>query len=111
VRFFSPSERRVKLHKSCIVSSRAVPCAEFFATKPASVPGQALNHANIVTTTETCDRAVSRTWAERSELRFNKGVEGRAATYFSTRHMEQLADMLSFQPALRFWSNDLLGMA
>jgi hypothetical protein len=79
--------------------------------EPVLVLGQALNHANIPATAGACERGVADAWAERSELRFNKGVEGRAATYFSPRHIERLADMLSFHPALRFWSNDLLGLA
>ena len=78
---------------------------------PGMVLGQMLNHVGIPTTSDTCSRAVEEAWAARSELRFNKGVESRAGTYFSPRHLEQLADMLSFHPALRFWSNDLLGLA
>ncbi len=82
-----------------------------FRAAPGSALGQALNHANTPASPEVCAHAVAKAWAERSQLRFNKGVEGRAATYFSPRHLGRLADMLSFHPALRFWSNDLLGLA
>lgn len=79
--------------------------------QPAATLARALSHAGAPIALEDCQRATERAWAERETLRFNKGMEGRARAYFSPHHRERLAEMLSFHPALRFWSNDLLGVA
>ncbi|HSZ74051.1 MAG TPA: hypothetical protein VK779_04460 [Rhizomicrobium sp.] len=65
-----------------------------FLREPARGLAQALDHAGLMRTLETCKRAVESTWGEREQHRFNRGVEGRGAEYFSWRHIEHLTRML-----------------
>ena len=90
-------------HRVCVLRYRD------FRSAPALTLATALGHAGVPRSRQTCEQAVAQAWAGRQELRFNKGIDGRAAPYFSTRHLERVAEMLSFHPALRFWSNELLG--
>ena len=80
-----------------------------FRAEPAATVHRALTHAGFAVSRETCDAAAEKVWSERDAFRFNKGVGGRAETYFSPAHIERLARMLAQYPQLVPWMGELIG--
>jgi Sulfotransferase domain len=81
-----------------------------FLADPAAVLGRALEFAGLARDRETCRKAVQSTWAERKLFRFNRGVAGRGAAFFTPAHKARLAHMVSHYPQLEDWRADLLGV-
>jgi hypothetical protein len=79
-----------------------------FIDDPAGALETALRHARTARPRTLCEAAIASAWAERGELRFNRGEHGRGAGYFSAAQMERLARMLSYFPALAPWRGALL---
>jgi hypothetical protein len=56
-----------------------------------------------------CEAALERAWSDRGSFRYNKGTEGRGTSYFSPRHLADIARKLSYYPQLHSWMPDLIG--
>ena len=69
----------------------------------------ALTHCGFTVSDATCKEALERAWSERSSFRFNKGTEGRGKTYFSEKHLAEIARKLSHYPQLGAWMAELMG--
>lgn len=79
-----------------------------FRRNPAESLHAAIAHAGFVVSRAACTAALEQMWAARETLRFNKGTEGRARTYFSPRHIEEIARKLSHYPHLSGWTGELM---
>ena len=80
-----------------------------FIADPAAVLETMLRHSGIATSRDTCEGVIDALEIHRAELRFNKGVEGRAAGYFTDHHRMRLERMLSHYPATKARRDELLG--
>jgi len=80
-----------------------------FCQDPAESIRTALVHAGFTVSDDTCGAAVERVWPNRDKLRYNKGKEGRGATYFSASQLTEIARKLSHYPQLDAWMPDLMG--
>jgi len=69
---------------------------------------RALSHVGLPCSQGDCRLALDRAWAQRAKLRFNKGEEGRASSYFSTAHIDRLARMLGAYRQLVPYLDELL---
>ena len=79
-----------------------------FCQDPAESVRRALVHAGFTASGDTCAAAVERVWPNRDKLRYNKGKEGRGASYFSASQMAEIARKLSHYPQLDAWMPDLM---
>jgi hypothetical protein len=77
--------------------------------QPATTLETLLRHAGISRSEAECQAAIDAIWAQRNDHRFNEGVEGRSHHYFSVRHFERLARMLSYYPSTASSRVELLG--
>jgi hypothetical protein len=82
-----------------------------FCQSPPESLHAAINHAGFVVSRKTCEAALARVWTERESFRFNKGTEGRGRTYFSSRHVAEIARKLAYYPQLKTWMPDIMGSA
>jgi len=80
-----------------------------FCQKPAESLHTAITHAGFVVTRFKCETALTQIWSERTAYRYNKGTEGRGATYFSPHHLAEISRKLSHYPHLDSWMSDLMG--
>ena len=80
-----------------------------FLADPGGELARALEFAGLPRDRETCRKAIESTWSERAIFRFNQGVAGRGAGYFTRAQLERLRRMLSLYPQLDDWRADLLG--
>jgi hypothetical protein len=80
-----------------------------FVNQPATTLETLLRHAGISRSEAECQAAIDAIWAQRNDHRFNEGVEGRSHQYFSVRHFERLARMLSYYPSTASSRVELLG--
>jgi hypothetical protein len=67
---------------------------------PAATLARVLEHSRIATSGFLCRKAVESAWAERHELRFNRGEAGRGTRYFDGAQIARLRRMLSYYPEL-----------
>lgn len=67
-----------------------------------------LDRVGMPRSREDCEVAVARTWNDRSQLRYNKGAEGRGDDYFRQVHMHRLSRMIGHYPVLARHRSDLL---
>lgn len=75
---------------------------------PAELLKNILDHAGVPQSLETCQQSLDIVWAGRKQFRYNKGVPGRGAGYFSPAHFERLQKMIAQFPSLAGWEDDLL---
>jgi hypothetical protein len=80
-----------------------------FLRDPAETLAAALHHARVPQPIELCRKAIDAVWKERSEHRFNRGVEGRGRESFTWRHTDRLARMLDYYGVAESESGYLLG--
>ena len=80
-----------------------------FIADPAAVLETMLRHSRITTSRGACEDVIDALEIHRAELRFNRGVEGRAAAYFTDHHRMRLDRMLSHYPAAKARRDELLG--
>jgi len=80
-----------------------------FVRAPAATLARCLTHAGIPQTDVLCRSAVDEIWEERAQFRFNHGEERRGRAYFSWRHFDRLARMLSYYPIEPEQQAELLG--
>jgi hypothetical protein len=80
-----------------------------FCQDPAESVRAALVHAGFTASSDTCVAAVERVWPNRDKLRYNKGKEGRGASYFSASQIAEIGRKLSHYPQLDAWMPDLMG--
>jgi hypothetical protein len=71
-----------------------------FLEAPDTTLEAALAHAGMPRPRGICGAAIQGAWAERTELRFNRGETGRGLTYFSTQQIARIRRMLSHYPVL-----------
>jgi hypothetical protein len=65
-------------------------------------------HSRFPCTEPECKAAVEAVWAMRSELRFNKGVSGRGAEFFTSGQIARLSGLIDGYPELADWMDILL---
>jgi len=82
-----------------------------FLADAAAVLEAALRHADLPRSRAVCRSAVDGVWRERAAQRFNKGVMGRGAAYFTPAHRARLDALLGHFPELAPWREDLLPAA
>lgn len=80
-----------------------------FVRGPAATLGRCLTYAGVPQTDILCRSAVDEIWEERMQFRFNRGEERRGRNYFSWRHFDRLARMLSYYPIAPEQQAELLG--
>ena len=80
-----------------------------FCAEPASALHGALAHAGFVVSRSRCNDALERVWNTRSAFRYNKGEQGRGASYFSPDQLERLSQMFGYYPQLKSWLPELMG--
>ena len=81
-----------------------------FLADPGAELSRALDFAGLPRDIGTCRKVVESTWMERDVFRFNHGVAGRGAQYFSPAQRDRLSRMLSLYPQLDDWRGDLLSI-
>lgn len=79
-----------------------------FIADPATTLQSILRHSGIAKSREACEDVIDALELRRGALRFNQGVEGRAAGYFTDHHRMRLERMLSHYPAAKARREDLL---
>jgi len=79
-----------------------------FRRAPALALEQALRHSGLPKPEVICRAAIDETWKERTLFRFNRGEERRGRAYFSWRHFDRLARLLSYYPISPDWQSELL---
>lgn len=79
-----------------------------FLEKPGKVLQHLLEHAGVPQSRKQCEDALKIAWADRSTLRYNKGVAGRGAEYFTKEQRERITRLLSRFKSLDPWMNDIL---
>jgi len=79
-----------------------------FLRDPAAALQTALRHAGLDRTHSKCQNAIDTVWQERSQHRFNKGIEGRGRSRFQPHHIERLDQMLFEHYELSKYRDDLL---
>jgi hypothetical protein len=82
-----------------------------FCQDPATSIHMALAHSGFAASRNTCTAALERVWPDRSNLRYNKGTEGRGKSYFAASQLAEIARKLSHYPQLDAWMPDLMGAA
>jgi len=80
-----------------------------FVKQPGVTLQTMLLHAGIPHSKEECQAAIDAIWNERADYSFNEGVEGRHHQYFSVRHIERLAKMLTYYPSTVLRRAELIG--
>ena len=71
-----------------------------FLKHPAQVLARILARAGVERPAEVCEAAITRTWRERGEHRFNRGEAKRGLRYFSPAQLARLERLLSYYPQL-----------
>ena len=71
-----------------------------FRADPAATLMALVGHSGLPRSLEECRFALDATWADRSDLRFNKGVSGRGHTHFTAAQIARLERQLDFYPNL-----------
>jgi hypothetical protein len=79
-----------------------------FSRAPAETLSRALAHSGIAKPLEHCQGAIDAIWSERQIHRFNKGEARRGRSYFTWRHVDRLARMLSYYPIAPDLQTELL---
>jgi hypothetical protein len=69
-----------------------------FVREPMRALERALRHSGLPQPEIICREAIDEIWRERAIFRFNRGEERRGRSYFSWRHFDRLARMLSYYP-------------
>ena len=80
-----------------------------FLADPASVLEKLLRHAGLKAMRSDCEDIIDAIWADRLQLRFSQGLEGRAVGYFRAEHRARLERTLSHYPATRARTGELMG--
>ncbi len=71
-----------------------------FLKHPAQVLARILARAGVERPAAICEAAITRTWRERDEHRFNRGEAKRGLRYFSPAQLARLERLLSYYPQL-----------
>jgi hypothetical protein len=71
-----------------------------FLKHPAEVLARVLARAGVERPAAICEAAITRTWRERGEHRFNRGETRRGLRYFSPAQLARLERLLSYYPQL-----------
>jgi hypothetical protein len=79
-----------------------------FARGPAETLSRVLVHAGVARPLERCQQAIDEIWNERNTHRFNRGETRRGREYFTWRHVDRLARMLSYYPITQELQTELL---
>jgi Sulfotransferase domain len=79
-------------------------------TDPAGTLKRLLDHSGVPRSLADCEQAIDKVWADRANLRFNQGVEGRSREYFSFSHLERIGKLLSYYPSTAMKRADLIGL-
>jgi hypothetical protein len=74
-----------------------------FCSDPSTVLQEALAHAGFCVTRNECQVALDQTWMLRKDFRYNRGIEGRGAAFFSPRQHSRLYRMFAYYPQLEDW--------
>jgi hypothetical protein len=80
-----------------------------FLRNPAGMLETLLGHVGISCTPAVCHEAIESIWRERHVHRFNHGTEGRGRRYFTDKHRDRLAQMLSYYPTTQSLRAELVG--
>jgi hypothetical protein len=81
-----------------------------FLERPAEVLMHLLDHAGVPKSLSECQEAIQSAWHERSDLRFNRGIEGRCLQYFSLAQLERISKLLSYYPSTVPHRAELVGV-
>ncbi len=79
-------------------------------TDPAGTLKRLLDHSGVSRTLSDCEQAIDKVWADRANLRFNQGVEGRSHGYFTFSQLERIGRQLSYYPSTLMKRADLIGL-
>lgn len=71
-----------------------------FLKHPAQALARILARAGVERPAAICEAAITRTWRERNEHRFNRGETRRGLRYFSPAQLARLERLLSYYPQL-----------
>jgi hypothetical protein len=75
---------------------------------PVHVLQTLLDHSGLARSTKACDLAVQAAWAEKDELRFNKGQDGRGRANLTDAQLARIDHLLFEHYALEEWRGELM---
>lgn len=82
-----------------------------FAADSATALEKVLAHSGVPRSPAECRLAIKNVWSERTQFRYNKGVEGRGRQRFTPEQLARLGRMLDYYPGLAPHRNELLPSA
>jgi hypothetical protein len=81
-----------------------------FLEDPAATLDILLRHTCVPRSRQECQAAIDVVWKERSDYRFNEGIEDRSHQYFSVARIERIARALSYYPSTTAQRAELIGL-